>query len=333
MITKEIFDKMQGELGQFQENKQVYLIDRYKDNKKNTVLTYFRLFKLFKGMEEVLGKDIYSFNDEEIIDAISRIPTFSKRMVNSIGSLLDNYIEWACQRGLNPTRRNPMQHIKVKTHLEQMINTTVLAQRFISKKNLYDMREEIEKNSDKDIDITAQDFLPIILPFYGIYGKECSEISNLRIEDIDRFKNLATVRDDFGNERIVEIDEQLVDLIIEADEQKEYKKRENWIHKLTKNGYVLKSTKGDGRLNVNGIRIRFSKVLKLYNKSQDEISRLTMKSVISSGKYARLRKLEQVKGELTDQDFRDMQVEFGDNPKSYFGLKEDYYFAYKDKVE
>ncbi len=72
---------------------------------------------------------------------------------------------------------------------------------------------------------------------------------------------------------------------------------------------------------------------KVMSKSND-YKLVTMKSLITSGKFEKLEEIKTQYGTLTDDDFREVMEFFNDNPKSYFSLKEDYYFVNKsDKAD
>lgn len=315
--------KGKGDLGKFEDNKVAYLNDSY-DNEK-TQLTYYRLFKLFMDLEEIKNKDIALFNREELLQAISAIPTYSKRTINQIDSTLNNYIDWACKRGINPTSINPMQSISVKEHLEKNINTKVLSQKFITKEDLKQLRDKVESGSDTVLN--AQDFICVVFPFYGIYGRDCCEMINLRNEDVQLIDKIITVKNEDDSERVIKADSFLIDLIEEAQQEVEYIRAYRGKSQLFDIGYVLKNTKEGQQITSTGVRTRVKKCMKAFNEVIDEKSRLTFKSLVASGKINRLEEIKLEKGELVDQDFRNVMIEFGDNPKSYFGLKEDYYLA------
>lgn len=317
-----MFEK-RNELGKFEDNKVAFLNDNY-DN-RNTQITLYRIFKLFTDVEESKNKDISLFSREEVLEAIGSVPTYSKRTINTIDSTLTNYMAWAVQRGINPTGINPMQGISVKEHLEKNINTNVLAKKFITEEEIKSLRDIVEKNSDAVLN--AQDYLCVLLPFYGIYGKNCCEMLNLRKEDINFIDETVIARDDEGNNRIVKVDEFLLEVLQEAINETEYIRVNNWKEALKENGYVLKMPRRAEQMKANGVRVRVMKCLSLLNEARDEQSRITLKSLVASGKYRRIEEIKKEKGKLVDQDFRDVMVEFGDNPSSYFALKEDYYLA------
>lgn len=321
-----MFEK-RGDLGKFEDNKIAYLNDNY-DN-ENTQLTYYRIFRLFVDKEEMKNKDIALFSREELLEAIGSITTYSKRTINTIDSTLTTYLAWAAQRGLNPTGVNQMQGISVKEHLEKNINKKVLAKKFITEQEIKSLRETIETN--KDVVLNAQDYLCILLPFYGIYGKNCSEMVNLSEKDINFTEQTILVRNEEDNTRIVKVDDFLLDVIREAINETEYIRKNNWKEGLMENGYVLKMPRKPEQMTPMGIRTRLRKCLEFFNSVRDKQSRTTMKSLVSSGMYKKIEQVKQEKGMLTDQDFRDVVELFGGNPSSYFGLKEDYYFVFDEK--
>lgn len=328
--------KSRGELGNFEDNKIRFLNETHHNSLEGTKGTNYNLFKTIVVFENKYKKDFIDFSNDEIDSVLQSVArnTLSKQRCHDVVSMLKNYEKWAKEVGLHPTNVLYMTSISVTDDLVKFIDKKKLSKKFITKKELFDIKQIIEKNSD--IEITPQDFLSIILPFYGIYGRECSEISNLKMKDVDKSENKITVRDIDGKERVVKVDEKLIDLIVEAYEQTEYKRRKDWVQTFIKTDYVLKSSKtSDEKLSVNGVRLRFTKVLNHYNeiKKGEGRSLLTMKSVITSAKYAKLKELEVKKGNLLDEDFRQMQIEFGDNPKSYFKFKDDYKYYMPEYID
>lgn len=323
-----MFEK-RNELGKFEDNKITFLNDNY-DNEK-TQITYYRIFKLFVDFEKIKDKDIALFSREELLESISTIPTYSKRTINTIDSTLTSYLTWAAQRGINPTGVNVMQGISVKEHLEKNINKNVLAKKFITEEEIKTLRDTIEKN--EDVIINAQDYLCVLLPFYGIYGKDCFEIINLKEKDIDFIEQTITVYDENSNSRVVQVDKFLLNIIKEAIDEKEYIRKNNWKEALVENGYILKMTRRPDQLKPMAVRTRLRKCLGILNGVRDKQSRITMKSLVASGMYKKIKQVKQENGTVTDQDFREVMVLYGNNPNSYFGLKEDYYFVFGDKVD
>lgn len=330
-----MIEKM-GELGKFEDNKIVFLNDMKKTDK--TRITYYRYLKSFVGIEEVYDKDLALFSREEAIGALRAIHTYSMRTINSIDSLITSYMAWAAQRGINPTGVNPMQNVSVREHLLQNLNIDLLAKRFVTKEDLYKFAASANN---------AQDAVCLLLPFYGIYGKNCSEIINLKWEDINKIDCTIHIRGNTEEEsRYIKVDEELIDYLIKAVNESEYEKEYSLINvddkskgykgnpKLLESEYILKpmvrSNIASDQVTPAVVRKRMERVIKNHKELSKKYQAVTMKSLITSGKFRRLNQIKEENEILTDEDFKKIQVEFNDNPSSYFTLKEDYNFVHKD---
>lgn len=317
-INKE--DSMYSNLGKFKTNKKTFLEDNYDNEKTRT--TYARLFKLFVGFEESLNKDLCNFSRDELLNSLSLIETYSKRTINTIDSLMTNYMAWATQRGVNPTGLNPMQSISVKEHLEQNINTNLLSKRFLTREDLYNIVKGCQN---------AQDAICVLLPFYGVYGKNCSEMINLKWEHVKESQNeIHIISENDTESRFVKVDQDLIKYLKKANEEMIYSRTASeGDMPLLDYGYILKIPERKNNDNITispvTIRQRMQKVMKL----SDKFKLVTMKSLVTSGKFHILEQIKAKYGTLTDDDFRDVMELFGDNKKSYFSLKEDYYFVNK----
>ncbi len=236
MSKKEkVFPPEDKKLGKYEETKVTFLNEVYKDN-IDTRLTYYRLLRPFVIFEEVNNKDLYAFTKDELLEAIGSIPTYSKRTINSIDSLLKQYMNWAIERKYNLSNINPMDHISVKDNLEKNINTNLLSKRFLTKEGLKKVIFENKK------DLNAQDIVCVLLPFYGIYGKACSEIVNLKWEHVKREQNEIHIITENDNEsRFVKVDSYLIEYLEEANKEFIYR-RDNaeGSMPLIDNGYILK---------------------------------------------------------------------------------------------
>ncbi len=308
------------ELGKFRENKKTFLEDNY-DNEK-TQLTYGRLFKLFIDTEDALNKELALFNREELLQVIGSIPTYSKRTINTLDSLLTNYMAWATQRGINPTGVNPMQSVNVKDHLEKNINTNLLSKRFVTKEDLYSIASKCEN---------VQDAVCVLLPFYGVYGQNCSEIINLKWENVKEEQNeIHIITENDEEPRFVKVDKELIEYLKKADKEFIYHRdKAEGEMPLIDNGYILKvpNRKNNTSDKISPVTIR-QRMQKVMSKS-DKFKLVTMKSLVTSGKFHKLEEIKAEKGTLTDEDFRNVVELFSGNKKSYFTLKEDYYFVNK----
>lgn len=337
--TNEIRDITElKQMGKFDDAKVKFIMESYKNPK--TRLTNYRLFFLYVYPFEIDNdKDYIDFSAEEKDQVLEAVGGYSHRTPKQVKSLLRTYEDYAIKVGFNTTGVNYITSID-QDYLNNFVDKNLLKKRFVFIDELLKIKEELEtkiKYKDHYIKISGQDFAITLLLFYGIYGLACDEIINMKPEDIDFENKKITVRGENG-ERIVAVNDLLLNELKKATNEEGYeiyrkssKKTTVFTKEFLESDYVFKTyvkneNNPENKISPVTVRNRGMKVLKLYEEltGDKSYSKVTLKSLIASGKIERLNQIKNENGKLTAQDFKNVMVEFGGEPNSYFILKEDY---------
>jgi predicted HNH restriction endonuclease/integrase len=307
------------------ENKFNYLKDsKLKDSTKEK---YPSKFLLVTETEKALGKDLYNFDEKDLLNCFKVMAdNHSRTSLRSLFSICKLYVEWAINTSLKKNDVNPFVNIKFEEVWEIIKKTNIEKQYF--------SEEEIWKIKTKSIN--EQDTICIIPAFYGIKGHNSYELINLKDEDIDEVNNTIKLVDDSGLTRKLKIPQELIKLFKEAREQTIYNRRGEAGYggkitaKLVENStYIIRPTKvsGEKYITTQSIAIRCKKLLK--DVEHEDIS---LNDIYMSGKLDLLKHIQQKKGKkLEIDDYKEVQFRFGDNINNYENIRELYESTISDE--
>lgn len=208
---------------------------------ESSQVTYRRIFQKSCSTEEMLGKDLYDFNLEEIEDVLYNLSptTFHSSVTN--GRIITAYISWAIEQGLRKNNINPLKTYG-SDYFRKFIDPS--AKIFFTDSEIM----EIE-----DFCNNAQDAAMIRLLFEGVSGKMFWEIRNLKKEDVDFENKTLKLTNENGEIRILEISDRALSLVEKAMNQTKYYKKngemesENPVLReytdLIENDYVFRPSK------------------------------------------------------------------------------------------
>jgi site-specific recombinase XerC len=125
--------------------------------------------------EEMLGKDVMYFNDDEIDELMANKFNYAKPTKNSIMSFINIYKRWGVDRG--DINGNSVKGLNVSEVVKDM--KKVLANRLWGLGKFYNLLERVHTES------SLQNAMILLLARYGILGKEVSWMRNLKWEDVD----------------------------------------------------------------------------------------------------------------------------------------------------
>jgi site-specific recombinase XerD len=240
---------------------QVYYNGMYNEEAKNEFLeqkhfspitkkSYQRIFLNSYRMENALNKDLADFNLDEISEVLTSLNPLTPSASRSNISVIYNYITWAMERGYRtvPSNINPLETVK---HDKEFI------QKFTDKNVvIYISKDELDQLTDPNTGcVNAQDGVLFSLLFDGL---SVHEICNLKKSDVDFKNRILHLTDDKGHKRELKIPEwsNSLELIQEAIEETEYKKRNNEavilsnqtnVTMLVENDYVVRVGKTKNR--------------------------------------------------------------------------------------
>lgn len=322
--------------------------------KKSYMYDYNNFVEMF---EKAKSKGLENFNEDDVIEIINSMPTSSRTVKYKMFKMIEQFEEWALQRGFNHSY-NPCTNIDFNKVVE--INKSILESKYIDLEEAYKV---CEKAKTKGVDY--QDIVAFMLCRYGLKGKEWIEVRFLRWEDVD-FENKVinvTNRDDdeFDESNLkiikrIKIDDRMINYLYAAKEETTYEKDTRALNKDTFRefkymdfGYVCKVTE-----NTNEVAITFTvlrnRIVNLYKAVG--MNRISMKDLVKSKKiddlndilkYKRIEFKEEFEKDntrqdlntLTNYDFMIVQeyYEVDSSQSAYFSLKKDYELLFgKDQV-
>lgn len=274
-----------------EEIKTRYLEEKYPNEESRNVIQYIFFYSYLD--EKVLGKDLYDFTREEIGNVIKSSRPKSTLLSQNRGRIISQYISWAIQNNLRKSNINPLLGVETEFY-EQLVDKD---------KDVYISKQDLEEIYDTLVN--AQDKVIFQLLFEGIKGKECTEIRNLKLSDIEDGK--VKLKNDYKGERTIELmdKEQTIKLIQEASRQtiyyynngKEIKKGINQAE-LFETGYIIKPVK---KSNVVNDRVTQAVIMSRVKRSAEEFGLPFLKpvSVTRSGMiymaYKLLQKMDKPK--------------------------------------
>lgn len=206
---------------------------------ESTVLSYKRILSRVSKLEERFDKDLYDFNMQEIEQFLIKLNSTSTASATHAIALIENYIKWGMGERLTKSNINPMGIFTAKEIAARVVNKNV--------KNVFSYTDIQNVIVDT---VNFQDSALVLALFYGIMGKEFSELTNLRIKDIDRENSIINLKGKDSERQIklvTEDQKELIDFLIQAHDQREYIKNNGIIGKiknprgpLTNNDHVFR---------------------------------------------------------------------------------------------
>jgi site-specific recombinase XerC len=260
--------------------------------------TVKRVFQVSAEMEHKLNQDLYQFNMEEVEQVLFSMkpPTLAASRANI--SLVNGYFIWAIGQGL--VNENPVDQIRA-------VEDDQWLRKFITEKNSYVTEQELMQIEDWCVN--AQDAVIFRLVWEGVYGHALSELSNLKMSDVDVENQILNLADAKGNHRQLQVSSRCIDLIKDAYKSDIYYKKngeavlEDYQREyvdLLSSEYVLKAGKTNtittGQVNQHIILRRFKAICRMF-----DLEEVTTKSVAKSG-MIKMAKDAMAKGEELNRE-------------------------------
>jgi integrase len=315
-VPNSILDKLYNK-----ENKKLFLKEYLEE--VNTREAYAVYLLSLGNYESLIGKDLHSFSASDIINFFSTIYTSSPTSLRAYFSILKQYSAWSNSRGFNRTGTNPFSTLSFKDDILGMLNLKNIDSKFLTEEEVWELCNNVS--------INPQDTACLIPVFYGIKGNKCSELINLKIDDISSIHNTITLVTDMDEEtreilgtRTIGVSDKLIKILKDSWGQADYNRRgkegygKRVTAKLYDSDYILRPTtvNGNAWITPQTCNTRIKKIFK-----DAELNHLSMIDVYNSGKIHALNNLEKEKGELTIDSFKYVQNMFGDSMENYANLK------------
>jgi hypothetical protein len=249
--------------------------------------------------EQVINKDIYEMSSSEVDSLIRSFSPKSRSTVDVIISAFRNYITWCIEQGYVPDRINYFDTIGGKD-LEKYIDKMAAENKYIT----YEQLLEIE-----NLCANAQDAAIPELPFIGIKGEEAAEMLNLKFSNVQRDKIILPDRE-------IPISDRTYELIMDAYNQTEYLRNNgnvsesarSTIMHLNTSDFILKSSGKNkvGALTYPALLMRMARIKDYFDNPY-----ITINNLWVSGQINLAKQIKEEKGELTKDDYIEINKRFG----------------------
>lgn len=286
------------------EIKERFLNNEYtnEDTRKNTR----SVFEKVSILEEQYNIDLYSFNKNQLYDALRLLDSTSMSAISKNWSIMDRYIQWCTGEGYCPPNINAQDIYK--QDLKQFINKDADKNKYFKdEKEFFEVIDKIPNPQDQVI--------PCLI-YEGVKGRNeqpysYEEIQNLKWKDCNYDKNELLLRRDNKEFRIITVNPRIMEIIKDAyNEDFYYRGEGDNVQKLSivRSEYIVRSIQRSdnadkvGIMTING---RIGKVKKIAEKYY-----LNAKSIFFSGMFNKLQNIENER-ELTEKDYRDICRRYG----------------------
>ncbi|MEK4228601.1 HNH endonuclease [Solibacillus sp. FSL H8-0538] len=185
-------------------------------------------------MELLFNKDIYDFNLKEMEQLLKSYNLSTEESIRTRLSLLKSYINYCVE----------MEFAKFNLLGKSMSSQWIKS--LVPPHKPYLLDSEFEEIIEKCIN--PQDSIILQLLFEGVGGDRFSELLNLKMEDVNIDKNMLKLNDN-GEIRHLVVSEKCIELILKANDQKQYflkngtSEAKTTVFPLIESEYVIKKIK------------------------------------------------------------------------------------------
>lgn len=245
-------------------------------------------------VERIKNKFLYNFSKEEVIDIVAAMPTTSPLNKRRLFDFINNYMSYNADV-LHTIPYNPCNSINPDEIC--VVGKNIVLRKIVSKDRLFELVYMCAEEKDYN---TA---MPAMLARFGIMGKGCSEILNLRWSDLNWEDRVVTVCDEeTGFTKKLHIEDDRFWEVLKDHKAQEFIKTDNikYSYKLiTIDDFVIKHAKSRGAmynrdhsyiLNMN------TKMYKILGIKSVSLSRLfdsfLIEQLLEKRKYAKISTLD-----------------------------------------
>lgn len=290
---------------EYEVNKFNFLEDTYKNVLSKSL--YWLLYKSHvKDMEKLLNKDLKDFDVSEIKDmmvGVSAAVTSKRNLV----AFVSRYFEWCFENDM--ILENTMKKIENTKDLVFTDGKEVANNIYISFEELYKEGMWLAEQDENEIS-----YLDLAIAMLIRSGIKSQELIKLKCYDIDLIEKNVYI-----GKKVVPINKYTAKVI--QEDRYDFKPKGAAKRELKNvDGYFIKLTsdKYDEMKAYKSIKKRLSRFKTSGFRPINENMLLT------SLKIDELDKIREEKGTLTIDDYRNIQVKFGNSPHTYQKIKMDY---------
>ena len=274
------------------------------------------LFRRIAPTETMLGKDLYDFTVVEILGYYKYLCTPSLESLMIMNNQYKLYTAYALKKGIVGDNQNHYAEIDNQT-LNTCVHTGLARAKIVTRKELIDILEssDVENVSDKVIALAI---------FEGVAGKEMTELTHMRVEDIDQENNIIQL---YGGRKL-KISDKLKFWCLESAEEYDFY---NSMSKTKNKRYLGSDDRIIKRLSNSTVDTDHQRH-KTINRRLDHLIDCTGRSIFTIGALKESGRLEMIRelresGKSLNEALgdKDMLYRYGDIPsrKRYclkFGL-------------
>lgn len=297
-------------------------------NKATQEITEYA-FKKAKNTEELLGKDIFDMNINELGNLIKGLSASTVDSAYNYAFKFQYYIDWASKNGYRKTNINPLDIIEDK---KEWVKPFVARykQSIFTREEILDMCEKLANYPDRAI---------LLGLFEGISGEGYSELLNLRTKDLSEKdgKFFATLHNKNGEIRTIQISEKLHYYLHKADEATVYYNKNGESESvrssesiLVESPYIFKKSargKQEGKLDLFFVNRKFQMYKDLFGAEF-----LRAKEVANSGILHMVNEFYKEKHVIEESDWNEIAEQYDAIFIEYKGKKTRNTNAIKEKA-
>lgn len=296
------------------------LKERFLEQYPDKTRKFYRyvLAKAFET-EYALKKDIYDFSDEESDKLLYKYNNGSIQSLQTVNCVLKQYVDYCVDKGYGFKKENYFDISRNYEDLQKYIK--IEDQSYISRETLEDIVGKC---------VNAQDAVIFCLLYDSVKGENAEEIVNLKVDDCNFSTNTLKLTRNNGDTRTIQASDLTMSIIREAILEQNYIKNNGVdspdmrakTYKIIHTDYVVRISARDsgGKINPVNVIARINRMKMWYGNPH-----LTVTNIWLSGMLDRLKTIKEEKGELTKQDYLDVN--------RMFGYEDSYWFKTKIRLE
>jgi integrase len=266
---------------------------------ESTQLSLSFIFKRSAELENMLGKDIYEMNREELDDLFMSFGCRSDASVATRISVVNKYIDFAIEEGFVPSKFNLVNNFSGEEYYKRYVSKVAENRKILNKEEFLNLI---------DYCVNAQDAALFVLIYNSGRGRQIKEhaleeLKNLKWEDCSEENNTVTFTKDNGETRTVNVEPYVIEILKDANAQERYVKsngevndwlqvRRNTELELYQTGYILKPTKQGvfGKMTTQNIGQRIKNIKTLYGNPYISITNIWVSGMIDYAKQIKRKK-------------------------------------------
>lgn len=236
--------------------KNLYFEDKFNEpEQEGSLSTVKNIFMKSELIEDILNKDLYNFNLQELGKIIQNMNPYSNSVSESYFRSISAYISWAILKGLRDDNINPCRTVKANWANQFVDNT----------KKIHFSYDEMVYYVEKLYN--AQDQALIWMIFEGIKGKNMSEIINLKYSNINWNTNEITLFDEEKGERKLIVSDRAMRYIVNAYKQKYYLSENENEREIIEGEFIIRNIKSPRSKDQNiGLQALYNRMQRIKNK-------------------------------------------------------------------